>query len=556
MSVNNERISFIARVLKKYSYSKTMMFLDVIGGTGYNKVSIHSVVIKSDDKNGLTTDFDIMNVHAGDIVSLSGILEKTDDVSQLNVENRKELWNVSTVVINKSVFGSIEKVSDWSIAENSTFYFDEQKFLTPNLTHINQFDGVVETPIIILQAKNKAVDKTIDLLRSSHPQLRFRESSTVLPKSKDRMILVHNSADSSEELTVNDFASSDILSQSVTRVYAMRYRGHPHSVHPDLDTAIEQMREALTSSTPLSSDGDSSRGVRIQAFPRYVSGYVVDHCEKHWGEQTVQWSPSQYSHILSAVYVDAVWMLSLVPRSELAINDIYESSNKFGSKNINSAPKVVVTSSSAESGTTKDRTVERVCKSANKLHEILTRNDWVYDAPVDSSSERPLHRYGLCVDIGASPGGWTTYLASSISSQRVIGVDRGVLLIDPLPAHVEHWQMLGQVAVDRLYAQSLEAAQSGTPFELVDLYCCDANISPALSTALLLKCSVEYKLFKPNARFVLTLKNTLFRKEAWEAAKSDSFAALSAHFKEVRIVSLLANTPKECTVTGIFVGEE
>eukprot|EP01034_Spumella_vulgaris_P030020 gene30020-37167_t len=386
------------------------------------------------------------------------------------------------------------------------------------------------------------------MYHDSYPSVEFRESTTLMSKSKDRLIVATDATtDGSESsLHLNELCTDGILSQSVTRIYAINYASRPFIVHPHLDSAV-----ALFTSSFLSETSQGREGVRIRAYPRSFASSIMKLFDASCTESVpslsegegVNWSPSEYSKILSVLYVDGLWMMSLLDRADQSVEDIYESTNQFG---INNKTSETAAAAAPQS--------DRVCKSINKLHEIVTRNDWAYDTTTaeDGTPTRSLHTYGLCVDIGASPGGWTTYLSRNMSSQRVISVDRGDVKIDPLPPQVEHWRLLGHQAVEQLYnmrQQQLSEKSTDMPL-LIDLYCCDANIDPVTSTRLMVDTLVKYELFAPQARFVLTLKNTLFKKQQWEEARAECMLLLEPHFDDLRCVSLLANTPKECTVTG------
>lgn len=147
------------------------------------------------------------------------------------------------------------------------------------------------------------------------------------------------------------------------------------------------------------------------------------------------------------------------------------------------------------------------------------------------------------LDVGSSPGGWTSYLAQA-GCAKVWSVDPG--LLDPgvlaLPA-VEHLKMKIEDALPLLTRKGV----AGT----IGLYCCDMNAPPAQAVKLFLR---AVPLLRPGAAVVLTFKNTLHnpraKKAEWEADVAAGVEAMGETVEGVRVVQLFANTPRECTVLG------
>ena len=171
--------------------------------------------------------------------------------------------------------------------------------------------------------------------------------------------------------------------------------------------------------------------------------------------------------------------------------------------------------------------------------------------------------------MGASPGGWTSYLAEVLprdsreiaertprvtgraaepSAARLQAGIGSVVAIDPgaleprvlaLPA-VEHLRTRFEEALPRL----LERSRTSGPY---DLYCCDMNAPPAVATDLLLQ---ALPLLRAGAVVVLTFKNTFKKPAPWHEACEAALARLRGPLDGVRSVQLFANTVRECTVLG------
>lgn len=112
-------------------------------------------------------------------------------------------------------------------------------------------------------------------------------------------------------------------------------------------------------------------------------------------------------------------------------------------------------------------------------------------------------------------------------------------------SNFEHWKMNGVAAIEQLAID----INNNNNHPLVDIYCCDANIQPN-SAAEILLFAVEKKILSKNAKFIVTLKNSFKNKNEWEKQKSNAIIILSQYFNNIECIHLLANTPKETTITG------
>jgi predicted rRNA methylase YqxC with S4 and FtsJ domains len=160
-----------------------------------------------------------------------------------------------------------------------------------------------------------------------------------------------------------------------------------------------------------------------------------------------------------------------------------------------------------------------------------------------------LNSHSIALDVGASPGGWSSYLAESGCTQ-VFSVDPGLLdaRVLAMPT-VEHLRMKIEDALPLLTRRGLAGR--------IGFYCCDMNAPPAQAVDFLLK---ALPLLRPGAAVVITFKNTLHnpraKKAEWEADVAAGVQAMGAAVEGVRVVQLFANTPRECTVLGRVVGGE
>lgn len=168
-----------------------------------------------------------------------------------------------------------------------------------------------------------------------------------------------------------------------------------------------------------------------------------------------------------------------------------------------------------------------VCRAYYKLEE--------------AASYLPLTRGGesLAIDVGASPGGWTSYLALS-GFAKVISVDPGLLEGTVLARpNVEHMRLRFEEALPLL----LQRGIAGT----ANAYCCDMNAPPGLVVDLFLK---ALELMRPGAVVVITLKNAFPKKLQYDEAVAAALETLGEYLDGVRIVQLFANTTRESTLLG------
>ena len=145
------------------------------------------------------------------------------------------------------------------------------------------------------------------------------------------------------------------------------------------------------------------------------------------------------------------------------------------------------------------------------------------------------------IDIGASPGGWTTCMIESGCS-KVTAVDPGLLYLpDAVIDRCEHMRMRIEEAIPILQGRS------GAEAVALDLLVCDMNAPPAEVLAI---ARTALPLLRVGAPLVLTFKNAFPRRGEWLSALEAGLEELSTFAEGVQVVHLLANTSKETTVVG------
>ena len=185
---------------------------------------------------------------------------------------------------------------------------------------------------------------------------------------------------------------------------------------------------------------------------------------------------------------------------------------------------------------------DAVCRAYYKLQELSLRTG-VFDAQQRLDSSETTQRR-VAMDVGAAPGGWSTYLASHAGFGTVYAVDPGAM--DPsLPASIVHMPVRADAAVAELLSRGLQ----GT----VACYACDMNCPTSTTVDIFLS---ALPLLARDAIVVLTLKNfdgALFTwKQNCELAAQRVAAACGVERGDVKIIHLIANGPAEVTLLARY----
>ncbi len=496
--------------------------------------------------SGSNTGPVVPSLISGDIIRIRGMIQNLDNFTK-NHTARPSFYVLPQ---------DIEVLHRWPIDTCGFFAF--------HATHLEKGGSPFATcgalsyplPSLVIQCKQQLIQRVHPVLQdllSSSEDSAVRESSTSFIKSSDRLLLVHlngrNSTSNEEgeserkEQSLRAFlhrlTTHPVLSSAVMRVYSGYHDSHTvisAACHAHLDDAMTSL---VTDLLQKKKENDPNiEGVRLQVFPKSYGGYVTQK-DFHPDQDTViQWNPKTFSHVLSLYFTDGLWVASLVHTSDTFIGDLRE--------------KPLSASLSAGSSSSSGATVEAaVCRAQAKLEEVMVRRKWVQD------TEGQKYHYRFGIDVGASPGGWTAFLAHGCAVDRILSVDRGELALpEPWPSHVTHWKVLGDDAITTLQSERDSANSSGTMWQGIDLYCCDANITPITSINMLLRCKELDLLSKEEnvvIRIVITLKNVYRKKLDWDTAVNHCLQTMRDNgFEEVDLVHLLANTQKETTMTAIY----
>ena len=225
---------------------------------------------------------------------------------------------------------------------------------------------------------------------------------------------------------------------------------------------------------------------RVQAYPSALEALILTEARG----RDVDVHPKTFSHVFYAAFCSERIHFGLSPRSLW-----WQQSREY------------------------QRSPDRISRAQCKLEEALA---------LSAVAIAPSFR---CVDVGASPGGWTSWLAALVPEGLVLAIDPADLHIAALP-NVRH---LKQRVED--CTSCLEAA---APF---DVLVCDACGEPDLTTAWL---EPILQFVSPAATVVLTIKCVRPGKHAALVARVVAF--WESRGWDARVLWLLANTIRERTV--------
>jgi hypothetical protein len=245
-------------------------------------------------------------------------------------------------------------------------------------------------------------------LREAYDGFEFELSLSPITVCQDRLILIYPPTSTHEKHEFLDQLLSDrIVTYTLSRLYVI---GEKPIVSTRLSEMIMEIYKKISSIIV----------VRMHAFPKFIP---VEKIATEFIERCplISFNPKTYDHVLSIVYANGLWYSSLAP-ADMVIGS--------GSHLYKGGSEICL----------------GVSKASQKLFESCIR--W----PRLMCSHAFDQTGKTCLDIGASPGGWSYFMALELKAGRVIAVDNG-LLSDPKPGAVEHWKMRGEEAIEFLHDQ-------------------------------------------------------------------------------------------------------
>ena len=463
------------RVLRRFSTYSRFYFIH-LSWPGLSDDSLFPVIVFTD------SEVRFPRVRPGDVVRVRGEM----------VHHYSEHYS------NKCFQAkAIEVVEAWDL-KNSGMFQCSPSLVKGEMAHSVAIEPASRRLMMAIQCQNDVIDRVEEYMNlvfdDPAGDFAFRKSSCAPTQGNDRLLLVHHST-GVEGPAVHEFGRritiDPVLSYVIKRIY----------VFPQSSTVV-----GLTLEDALKLLVHSEKGEHVCRLHAYPNNTEMDRIGNvllpHFG-----FHPKSFDSVLNIAFADGFYYASVVDRS-------------------------VAVSCGEHISQLSDVDSLNVSKAAAKIREALVRLD-KEPGILDRSD---LSRKG-CIDVGASPGGWSYFLKCERNAARVVSVDMGKLA-EPIPQGVEHWRMKGQDAIKSLLASSEE----------FQFYACDMNCNPIDSMCLFLE---ALPLMAREAGAVITLKQTERNKEKWTEIKAACIAMLRARGSEidlVREVHLIANTPNETTL--------
>jgi 23S rRNA (cytidine2498-2'-O)-methyltransferase len=163
-----------------------------------------------------------------------------------------------------------------------------------------------------------------------------------------------------------------------------------------------------------------------------------------------------------------------------------------------------------------------LCRAMYKIKEACCRGD----VPIKSEWR--------ALDLGASPGGWSQYLATA-GVARVVAVDPG--LVEIALEHKDVVRHIPALAQDALHELDREG-----PYNLI---CSDMNMHPEAAARVMLSAA---HLVVPGGYLFLTIKFVKRGKKAEEEMTRQEMEVLQGEFEGMRLMWLFANQGGEKTL--------
>jgi hypothetical protein len=548
-------------VLKKHPYAKNLLFADVVlirpdvtletprgssSRESTNEIEFASLAIKRVVDEG--ADRPAKAFIAGDIIRIE----------------RGHIQNAQQSILDKtqrmSIFVKANDISveeGWDMKKHEFFSFENNKI---GVEKFGTDEGriVLHPPRLAIQCKQHSVDRVISSLTGLCQRIltdgavevsQVRETSTCFVKSSDRLILVTQSdpliSSISQRDLIEKITKDPILSPAVMRIYLGRCK---EALYGDCDVHLTKVLQRLDQS--LLSDQLEIQDLRLHVYPKYLSTVILN------SMQYSAWNPRQASHVLHVFLFDGVWSVSVAKNEDSFIGDLRDPNSTSNIDKLNKKDVEV-----------KDEGDGTICRAQAKLKEVFTRNLSTWLDKLGSE-----YQFKLAIDIGASPGGWTSFMAGSGLCTSIISVDNGDVTIDEKHQDIaKHWRMQGQQALDLLtvimnpasitgpvcdyYALMSTEEIESLSSQRIDLFCCDANIDPNITFSMFYAARDHQLLSRDGAVFVITCKNIFRKKEQWEMCLQQCLQRLQSDedFCHVQMQHLLANTAKEVTISGIYL---
>jgi 23S rRNA U2552 (ribose-2'-O)-methylase RlmE/FtsJ len=292
-----------------------------------------------------------------------------------------------------------------------------------------------------------------------------------------------------------------------------------------LTAKVAATTAAAAASSASSSDLASTAGapfsciLRMQSYPKSMRPALLSALSPR-----ILMSPRDFTHVLFVVHTYGKYFFSLEP-AELYVLPAHQVASQQQSPPVGKQPAAPGQSLAASSASN----AEILSRAFYKMEESFLMDDALRTRITPGCR---------AIDLGASPGGWSSYLATAREC-HVLAIDPGVVLCTS--ERVQH--------VCKLVEESAaEIRAFVTREQPLDLIVCDMNVRPELACELIhFVCATAP--ISPTAMLVLTCKETLTGRS--KKLVTEAQIGLSDLFADWRSYHLLANG-KERTLIGQY----
>jgi hypothetical protein len=348
-----------------------------------------------------------------------------------------------------------------------------------------------------------------------------------LNRRDERVLLLELTPPAYVDELLERLKDDTVVAIALRRAYVVQHRAE--TLRDAVDAAVGALR-ALPGRRP-----GGAVTARLQTYPTGQlepwTNALCDNLPPFDDGFTLRLAPKGYDAMVTAVLADGVHYVGVVPSGHAVTRYGHMSAKHLQDND--------------------------VCRAHYKLREVAARCGDVFGAAAAAAAASEAggdgapegarrRRPRTAMDVGAAPGGWSSFLASPDGGgyDAVLAVDPGAM--DPtLPPCVRHLPMRAAEAVTTL----LDEGARGT----VDCYVCDMN-TPTATTVDIFESALP--LLSPSSLVVLTLKNFDGPSRVWRAncdtAAARVAAACGIDRGSVRIVHLLANGSSEVTLLARF----
>lgn len=198
-----------------------------------------------------------------------------------------------------------------------------------------------------------------------------------------------------------------------------------------------------------------------------------------------------------------------------------------------------------------DKCVEKTIRGANENKDDICRAYFklqeAFDRYFERNSDSNVTRsFPIALDCGASPGGWTKYLAETLRCDRVYSIDPGALSPAVLSMRgVEHLKMRIEDAWPLLLR---ELSGKGSR---VDLWVSDMCLHLISSQVDALLLAIELGIVSAGTMFVLTLKCTGgYTKASFDSQAQVEVDRVKGFTRGLKMMHLFSNRIGERTIIG------